>query len=82
MAALKGAPRYQPGDRVRVRKNVTTPSVRPDDVGVVREVVPCYADKTTGYNLSLDNDPRPSRTWFFFEEQLTAAERCGKRERS
>jgi len=67
------SPRYQPGDRVRVHKDVTTMPALPSYVGIVKEVIPCYEDKTTGYNLTLEDDPRPVRIWFFFERQLTPA---------
>jgi hypothetical protein len=65
--------RYQVGDRVRVHSDVTTIPALPGFVGTVQEVVPCYADKTIGYNVYLDGDPRPRRSWFFFQHQLTAA---------
>lgn len=73
MPSQEMSPRYQPGDRVRVDKAVTTIPALPAYVGIVKEVVPSYADKTTGYNLALDNDPRPGRVWFFFQHQLTRA---------
>ena len=64
------SPRYQPGDRVRVDSEVTTTPALPGYVGVVKEVVPSYADKAIGYNVLIDNDPRSGRIWFFWEEQL------------
>lgn len=65
--------RYQPGDRVRVDKDVQTMPPLPGYVGVVKEVIPSYADKSIGYNLTLDDDPRPNRVWFFFQSQLRPA---------
>ncbi|MFL5806743.1 MAG: hypothetical protein ACJ8CR_34075 [Roseiflexaceae bacterium] len=73
MTSLQTSPNYKPGDRVRVDKDVTTTPSLPGYVGIVREVIPCYADKTVGYNLSLENDPRPDRVWFFFQNQLKPA---------
>jgi hypothetical protein len=71
----KESARYQAGDRVRVDKDVTTTSALPGYVGIVQEVILCYADKTIGYNVCLDGDPRPRRTWFFLQQQLTALAR-------
>jgi len=45
----------------------------PAYVGIVKEVITSYVDKSTGYNLALDGDPRPSRVWFFFQHQLSPA---------
>ena len=73
MSVQEISPRYQIGDRVRVDKNVMTMPALPTYVGVVREVIPSYVDKATGYNLALDDDPRPSRLWFFLQHQLTPA---------
>jgi hypothetical protein len=70
MLSSETLPNYKPGDRVRVNKGVTTTPALPGYVGVVKEVIPCYADKTIGYNLSLEGDPRPDRIWFFFQNQL------------
>jgi hypothetical protein len=70
MASSELSARYQPGDRVRVDSAVTTMPALPGYVGVVKEVVPSYADKTIGYNLSLEDDPRPGRIWFFLQDQL------------
>ena len=75
MPSRQMMPHYKLGDRVRVDKNVTTTLALPGYVGVVKEVIPSYADKTIGYNLALDNDPRPTRVWFFLQDQLTPAER-------
>jgi len=66
-------PHYQPGDRVRVDQAVTTLPALPGHVGIVKEVIPSYADKTIGYNLALEGDPRPDRVWFFLQNQLTPA---------
>jgi hypothetical protein len=66
-------PRYQIGDRVRIDKAVTTMPALPAYVGVVHNIIPSYVDKTVGYNLTLDDDPRPGRTWFFLQSQLTPA---------
>jgi signal peptidase I len=73
MSSRKMMPHYQHGDRVRVDKAVTTVPALPGYVGIVKEVIPSYADQTIGYNLSLDGDPRPERVWFFFQNQLTPA---------
>ena len=55
----------------RVDQEVTTLPALPGHVGVVKEVIPSYADKTIGYNLALEGDPRPERVWFFLQHQLT-----------
>jgi hypothetical protein len=73
MPSRKMMPHYQLGDRVRVDKDVTTLPALPGYTGIVKEVIPSYADKTIGYNLSLEGDPRPDRVWFFFQHQLTPA---------
>jgi hypothetical protein len=73
MAASKTSPRYQRGDRVGVDKDVTTLPALPGYVGIAKEVVPSYADKTVGYNLRLEGDPCPERVWFFFQHQLSPA---------
>jgi hypothetical protein len=73
MALEKTLPHYQPGDRVRINNDVTTMPALPGYTGIVKEVIPVYADKTTGYNLAVEGDPRPSRTWFLLEHQLTPA---------
>jgi hypothetical protein len=73
MESKKMSPHYQPGDRVRVDKAVTTMPALPGHVGIVKEVIPSYADETIGYNLTLEDDPRPSRVWFFLQHQLTPA---------
>ena len=66
-------PHYQLGDRVRVDQGITTLPALPGYVGIVKEVIPSYADKTIGYNLALEGDPRPDRVWFFLQHQLTPA---------
>jgi hypothetical protein len=73
MPSQETIPRYQLGDRVRIDKDVTTMPALPAYVGTVKEIIPCYVDKTVGYNLALDADPRPSRVWFFLQRQLTPA---------
>jgi hypothetical protein len=73
MSAQEMSPRYQPGDRVRIDSGVSTMPALPGYVGIVKEVVPSYADRKIGYNLSLENDPRPDRVWFFFQDQLKPA---------
>ena len=73
MALSDVSPRYQPGDRVRVDREVATTPALPGYVGVAKEVVPSYADKAIGYNLLIENDPRKSRVWFFWEDQLRPA---------
>lgn len=75
MPSFEPIPRYQHGDRVRVDKTVTTIPPLPGRIGIVKEVVPCYGDKTVGYNLTLEGDPRADRVWFFFQHQLTRARR-------
>lgn len=70
MSSARIEPRYQCGDRVRIDKEITTIPPLPGRVGIVKEVVPCYADKTTGYNLVVENDPRSDRVWFFYQHQL------------
>ena len=75
MPSRQMMPHYQLGDRVRVDKDVTTIPALPGYVGIVKEVIPSYADKTIGYNLALDDDPRPARVWFFLQDQLRPAER-------
>jgi len=45
----------------------------PAYVGIVKEIIPSYVDKTIGYNLTLEADPRPGRLWFFLQHQLTPA---------
>ena len=64
MVSQKVLPQYQPGDRVRVDKAVTTVPAQPGYVGTVREVIPCYADETIGYNVSVEDDPHTERVWF------------------
>lgn len=73
MVTAKPATLYAVGECVRVLKSVTTLPPLPSYVGTVREVVFNYTDKTIGYNLSLTDDPRPNRVWFFFQHQLRSA---------
>jgi hypothetical protein len=73
MSSRTMMPHYQTGDRVRVDQDVTTLPALPGYIGIVKEVIPSYADKTIGYNLTLEGDPRPDRVWFFFQHQLTPA---------
>ena len=73
MASTETAPRYQIGARVRVDKDVTTMPALPAYVGIVKEIIPSYVDNTIGYNLALEDDPRPRRLWFFLQQQLTPA---------
>ncbi len=73
MSSLEISPRYQTGDRVHVDNDVQTTAALPGYVGIVKEVISNYPDKTIGYNLSLENDPRPSRVWFFLQSQLKPA---------
>lgn len=73
MSSRTMMPHYQLGDRVRVDQGITTLPALPGYVGIVKEVIPSYADKTIGYNLALEGDPRPDRVWFFFQHQLTPA---------
>ena len=64
---------YTVGECVRVLKSVTMTPPLPSYVGTVKEVVFNYTDKTIGYTVSLVDDPRPNRIWFFFEHQLRSA---------
>jgi len=73
MSSHEAVPRYQIGDHVRIDKDVTTMPALPAYVGIVKEIIHSYADKTIGYNLTLDADPRPGRVWFFLQHQLTPA---------
>ena len=73
MSSRTMMPHYQLGDRVRVDQEVTTLPALPGHVGIVKEVIPSYADNTIGYNLALEGDPRPDRIWFFLQHQLTPA---------
>jgi hypothetical protein len=73
MASPEIAPRYQIGARVRVDKDVTTMPALPAYVGIVKEIIPSFVDHTIGYNLALEDDPRPKRLWFFLQQQLTPA---------
>lgn len=69
------APRYQEGDRVRVNKQVSTIPALPSYTGTIKEVIQIYSDNAIGYNVSLDDDPRSTRVWFFLQDQLTATQR-------
>ena len=73
MASAGLSPRFQPGDRVRIDSDVTTTPALPGHIGTVKEVILNYADKTIGYNTALEDDPRPSRVWYFLQEQLKPA---------
>jgi hypothetical protein len=73
MASSDVSPRYRPGDRVRVDSAVATTPALPGYVGIVKEVVASYADNTIGYNVSLEDDPRSARIWFFLQDQLRPA---------
>lgn len=73
---------YQVGRRVRVHKDITTIPPLPGYIGTVKEVIPIYADNTIGYNLLLEGDPRPSRVWFFLQDQLTDASTAASDTRS
>lgn len=73
MSSQQILPQYQEGDRVRVDKDVATPTALPGYVGIIKEVVPSYGDNTVGYNISLVDDPRPGRVWFFLQHQLKRA---------
>ena len=73
MSSLKSTAQYQPGDRVHIDKSVQTTAALPGYIGLVKEVIPNYGDNTIGYNLALENDPRPGRVWFFLQEQLKPA---------
>jgi hypothetical protein len=73
VTAAKSSTGYAIGECVRILKSVTTLPPLPSHVGTVKEVVVCYTDKTVGYALSLTDDPRPERVWFFFQHQLRRA---------
>jgi len=73
MATPDVPPRFQPGDRVRVDSDVTTTPALPGYIGIVKEVIASYADKTIGYNVSIEDDPRTARIWFFWQDQLRPA---------
>jgi hypothetical protein len=70
MAPAKLSTTYTVGECVRVLKSVTMIPPMPSYVGTVKEVVFNYTDKTVGYTVSLDDDPRPNRVWFFLQDQL------------
>lgn len=73
MSSPELSPHYQPGDRLRVNGDVTTMPALPGYIGIVKEVVHNHADKTIGYNLTLEDDPRTTRVWFFLQDQLKPA---------
>jgi len=64
------SPRYQKGDLVRIDKDIVTVPAMSAYIGMIKEVVFCYTDKTIGYNVLLEDDPRPGRVWFFLQDQL------------
>jgi hypothetical protein len=64
---------YRLGDRVRISEDVKTLPPLPGHTGVVKEIIPSYDERTVGYNVSIDDDPRRSRIWYFLHEQLTPA---------
>jgi hypothetical protein len=70
VAAAKTPTAYAVGESVRILESVTTLPPLPSYVGRVKEVVHNYTDKTVGYTVSLDGDPRPDRVWFFYQHQL------------
>ena len=73
MTASKTPPPFELGARVQVDKDTTTIPALPGYIGIVKEVIPSYVDKTIGYNLAIEGDPRPDRVWFFLQHQLTLA---------
>lgn len=73
MASAEISPRFHSGDRVRIDSHVTTTPALPGRIGIVKEVIFNYADKTIGYNTAIENDPRPDRVWFFLQNQLKPA---------
>lgn len=73
MSSPEITPRYQAGDRVHIDNDVQTKPPLPGYVGIVKEVISNYPEKTIGYNLWLEDDPRPGRTWFFLQNQLKPA---------
>ena len=64
------SPRYQKGDLVRIDKDIVTVPAMSAYTGMIKEVVFCYTDNTIGYNVLLEDDPRPGRVWFFLQDQL------------
>lgn len=73
MASAELSQRFQPGDRVRIDRHVTTTPALPGSIGIVKEVIFNYGDKTIGYNTAIEADPRPGRVWFFLQNQLKPA---------
>lgn len=65
-------PLFQIGDHVTIDRSIQTMPALPSYAGTVRQIIPSYVDNSIGYNLSLDDDPRPNRLWFFLQAQLTA----------
>jgi hypothetical protein len=74
MSFQQSLPHFRPGDRVQIDPAVTTLPALPGHVGVVKEVIHSYADQMIGYNLTVENDPRPDRIWFLLQHQLTHAD--------
>jgi len=64
---------YRPGDRVRISQDIQTLPPLPGYTGIVKEVIPGYDDRMVGYNVSIEDDPRRSRIWYFLHDQLTPA---------
>ena len=73
MASVEPSPRFHPGDRVRIDSDVSTTPALPGHIGIVKEVILNYTDKTIGYNTALDDDTSPGRVWFFLQDQLKPA---------
>jgi hypothetical protein len=66
-------PRFQTGDRVRIDSDVSTTRPLPGHIGIVKEVILNYTDKTIGYTTALEDDTSPGRVWFFLQDQLKPA---------
>ena len=66
-------PRFRVGDRVQIDRSIQTMPALPSYAGTIRQIIPSYVDNSIGYNVSLDDDPRPNRLWFFLQAQLSPA---------
>lgn len=66
-------PSFKIADRVQIDRSIQTMPALPSYVGTIRQIIPSYVDNSIGYNVSLDDDPRPNRLWFFLQAQLSPA---------
>ena len=64
---------YRPGDRMRISEEVKTLPPLPGYIGIIKEIIPSYGERTVGYNVTIEDDPRRSRIWYFLHDQLTPA---------